>query len=608
MNTTRVLLLAACLAVAALAQPVSTPPQPGPALQRLQIRHGDWTYVQEFRETPVWTAGKTTGTATTRPTLAGFGSETTFTEPAPWGSRQRTETNWLDPRTNDIGYVLLGNDGRVEQGICVFTGDSWTWQGTFPAVGTYWKTRGKGTFSADHNTFTQTGEISQDGNVWIPAFTRTATRAAPPQPVAAPGPEVAQAELLALENEWAKAYLSRDLPALDRIEADDWAYTAPSGEVIPKTRDIAEVASGSTTAAEFVLSDLKVRVYGDTAIVTGRQQKVAPQGGKDAGGVLQLTDTWRRSDGRWRCHATHLSRIVPPLDTTAIRRDVLQLIQGMRAAQERLDAAAALSCHANLTSYLWTDIDGSLHRFADTRDRWADFLAGCAQLRFTTKREEVEVIDSDNALYLWHGAVDSTSKDGLPSHHDSWTSCYLVRRSNGTWQIIGGQESSAPLPPPPLPPPSIPGPAVGAAEARNALEAYVTGFWSKRDPEALARALTPTMIYHRNGELRPGAPADHLGYLTGFGGAFPDLTGSIDTFTFADGIGAASVTWTGTHTGELAATAGSAPVPPTGRKVTIATNYVFRVEAGRIVELWETWDEGSLHLSLTQPTQQPAAP
>lgn len=33
----------------------------------------------------------------------------------------------------------------------------------------------------------------------------------------------------------------------------------------------------------------------------------------------------------------------------------------------------------------------------------------------------------------------------------------------------------------------------------------------------------------------------------------------------------------------------------------IATNYLFRVESGRIVELWETWNEGGIYQQLLQP-------
>jgi len=119
-------------------------------------------------------------------------------------------------------------------------------------------------------------------------------------------------ELIAQENMWAKAYLARDVATLDRLEAEDWVCTTADGQVIPKAQDMKEVASGTYQASEFFMSDLKVRVHGDTAIVTGRQTEVATMAGKDASAVFQISDTWIRHDGRWQCLATHLSKIAPP--------------------------------------------------------------------------------------------------------------------------------------------------------------------------------------------------------------------------------------------------------------------------------------------------------
>jgi predicted alpha/beta superfamily hydrolase/predicted ester cyclase len=146
------------------------------------------------------------------------------------------------------------------------------------------------------------------------------------------------------------------------------------------------------------------------------------------------------------------------------------------------------------------------------------------------------------------------------------------------------------------------------AGARAALSAYIVDFWTKRDPIALGRAFSPKMIYHYNGETVPGTPKDHLAGLREFGGAFPDLVGTIDRFTFSDGIGAAVTSWTGTHLGELAGigATGMKPIPPTGRKVSWTVNYVFRVENGKIVELWEAWDEANIYLKLCQPDAKPA--
>jgi uncharacterized protein (TIGR02246 family) len=138
----------------------------------------------------------------------------------------------------------------------------------------------------------------------------------------------------------------------------------------------------------------------------------------------------------------------------AIRQEVLQTLHGMLAAEERLDAAAVWAYHADVPDYLWADIDGQLYDFAGTKKDWADYYAGCAKLKFTTKREEVMVLGPDLAFYLWHGSADVTGKDGAVSRGDPWTARYLCRRIGGAWKIVGGQESS--LPPQPVTPAGSP--------------------------------------------------------------------------------------------------------------------------------------------------------
>ncbi len=456
MNASRLVLFAAILTVAVHAQPTPpAPPQPGPALKKLQVWYGDWTYEMELHATPLWPTSKTSGTASTRATLGGFGAETTFAEPAPWGTSRAVETNWLDPRSNDIGYVFLANDGHVEQGTYSITGDTWTWQGTFITANRAWKTRGKGALNPDHSSYTQKGEISPDGGMWIASFTRTATRATPAAVAPPPTAEALTAELIALEHEWAKAHLNRDRKTLDRIEADDWSYTDHEGNVVPKAQALPSADSGPTTpTSEFVMSDLQVRLFGDTAIVTRRQQEVALRATREAGPAVQITDLWRRHENTWRCHATHFSTIVPPLDKAAIKQAVLATVQTMIAAEERLDATGVWSVHADVPGYVWTNSDGSSHNFAEARKSRADFLAGCTSVKFTAKRQEVEVLAPNTALALLHGSLDTTAKDGPTAHHELWTTCCLLRLIDGAWKIVGGQESSAPPTAPSVPPPA----------------------------------------------------------------------------------------------------------------------------------------------------------
>lgn len=116
-------------------------------------------------------------------------------------------------------------------------------------------------------------------------------------------------ELIKLEIDWAEAYLKKDIAFLDRILADDWTYTDSEGNVMIKAQDLAELKSGEFVVTSWAQDNVKVRVYGDTAVVTGRGTIKAQYKGKDASGQFQYTDTFIRRDGRWQCVATHSSTI-----------------------------------------------------------------------------------------------------------------------------------------------------------------------------------------------------------------------------------------------------------------------------------------------------------
>ena len=68
--------------------------------------------------------------------------------------------------------------------------------------------------------------------------------------------------------------------------------------------------AGSLVVRElFHLDDLKVRVYGDTAIVFGLETEKSTIHGKDMSGQHRFTDVFVKRDGRWQAVASHLSRV-----------------------------------------------------------------------------------------------------------------------------------------------------------------------------------------------------------------------------------------------------------------------------------------------------------
>jgi hypothetical protein len=119
----------------------------------------------------------------------------------------------------------------------------------------------------------------------------------------------AEQELLKLEDGWANAEVKADVAFLDKILADDWELTGADGVVLPKAQYLASLKSGDNKVSSEVDADMKARVYGDAAVVTGIVTVKETDKGKDVSGRYRGTDTWIKKAGRWQCVATQISRV-----------------------------------------------------------------------------------------------------------------------------------------------------------------------------------------------------------------------------------------------------------------------------------------------------------
>ena len=54
---------------------------------------------------------------------------------------------------------------------------------------------------------------------------------------------------------------------------------------------------------------MKVRVYGDAAVVTMRAMIKETYKGEEISDIVRITNTWIKKAGRWECVSTHSSRI-----------------------------------------------------------------------------------------------------------------------------------------------------------------------------------------------------------------------------------------------------------------------------------------------------------
>jgi ketosteroid isomerase-like protein len=121
--------------------------------------------------------------------------------------------------------------------------------------------------------------------------------------------EKATQELIKIEKGWSEAYVKKDIAFLDQTLADDYMETNEEGYITTKAEGLENLKSGAFVAISSVQENVKVRVYGDAAVVTGRSTLKAQYKGKDASGQFQWTDTFIKRDGRWQCVAEHYSKI-----------------------------------------------------------------------------------------------------------------------------------------------------------------------------------------------------------------------------------------------------------------------------------------------------------
>jgi ketosteroid isomerase-like protein len=119
----------------------------------------------------------------------------------------------------------------------------------------------------------------------------------------------AEQEVLNLFQDWMNAEVKGDVEFVDRFLAEDWVSTDPAGNVWTKSQFLGGLKSGAGAVLSFSLDNMKARIYGDAAVVTGRMTAKQTFQGQDISGQYQCTDTLIKKDGRWQCVATHLSRI-----------------------------------------------------------------------------------------------------------------------------------------------------------------------------------------------------------------------------------------------------------------------------------------------------------
>ena len=109
----------------------------------------------------------------------------------------------------------------------------------------------------------------------------------------------AEQSLLKLTDEWFEAEAKVDRAALERLVADDFIGTSPTGRSLTKTDVIP--AAGTRSGLQYRAQDVKARVFGDAGVVTGRGVS------RGQGPEMRFTVVYARRQDRWQMVVGHIS-------------------------------------------------------------------------------------------------------------------------------------------------------------------------------------------------------------------------------------------------------------------------------------------------------------
>jgi len=121
-----------------------------------------------------------------------------------------------------------------------------------------------------------------------------------------------QEEIKQLEQERNQALLRGDTAALDRMTSSDYTFINQRGELRTKAEIVSGFKSGTYKYEARQISDLRVRVYGNTAIVTGRAMQKGVENTKDYSGENRFTRVYVKQEGRWVSVALQVTLVAKP--------------------------------------------------------------------------------------------------------------------------------------------------------------------------------------------------------------------------------------------------------------------------------------------------------
>jgi len=119
----------------------------------------------------------------------------------------------------------------------------------------------------------------------------------------------AKAAVRQAEGDRFAAMSANDVAAVERMLGDDLVYTHSTAQVESKTEFLESMRGGTVKYISLEARDQVVRVYGQTAVITGGVTITSMNRGEHRRSVLRYTDVWVQRDGRWQMVSWQSTRL-----------------------------------------------------------------------------------------------------------------------------------------------------------------------------------------------------------------------------------------------------------------------------------------------------------
>jgi uncharacterized protein (TIGR02246 family) len=119
----------------------------------------------------------------------------------------------------------------------------------------------------------------------------------------------AEQQIKAMVDQVNTAMVKADINALEKLFADDYTAIRGDGTVLTKAQEIEGFKTGAIKYGKVDLQDVKVRIYGNTAVSVTLSTTTNMRNGIQRTGGNRSTRVWVKRNGAWRCVLYQSTRV-----------------------------------------------------------------------------------------------------------------------------------------------------------------------------------------------------------------------------------------------------------------------------------------------------------